>query len=240
MKQSLLRDLHIDSTTSGSVADSDVTLAIIESIRYNRRYNLGFNQSLCKIYTESGVQKHDLPEDFLGICGDVLYASNSTDGITGKRRIEFRPLDWIDANMYKDSEGADYLNLGLPWCYGIDPKGPKIAFSPIPSNTGEIIEFPYIRDCGTPLFKYTGSAWAFYKPNSLDTLPSDYTNEYFNEAYHLVMNRAAFILWQRPYGGTEEASLRGQSALQLWADELNRMRAEANRIVGGQQVRPRI
>lgn len=239
MKQQLLRDIHIDSTTSGSVADTDVTQAIIEAIRYNRRFNLGFNQAQAVILTESSVQKYDLPRDYLGVCSEVLYSSSST-GTDGKQPLVNRPLDWTEANRYMDATGTSVLDLGRPWCYSIDPKGVRIAFSPIPSTTGERVEFSYVRDCGTPEFKYASSAWAFYKPYTLDTLPATFTNEYFQEGYYLIYNRAAFILWTRQYGGTEEAAVRGQAALQMWAEELARLRGEASRIVSGVAVRPRL
>lgn len=239
MKQQLLRDIHIDSTTSGSVADSDVSLAIIESIKYNRRYNLGFNQTTGVLLTEANVQKYQLPADYLGMSGEVLYSTSST-GTDGKKALVNRPLDFVEVNRYLDEEVSSSLEIGTPWCYGIDPKDKRIAFSPIPSSTGERIEFTYVRDCGTPEFKYTGSAWAFYKPNTLDAITGTFTNEYFTDAYYLVYNRAAFILWSRPRGGTEEATIRAQASLQMWAEELSRMRAEANKIVSGAAVRPRL
>lgn len=239
MKQQLLRDLHIDSTTSGSVADSDVSLAIIESIRYNRRFNLGFNRTQCSLITEVNINKYDMPADYLGLCSEVVYRTLN-DGTSSGRVLKFRPLDWVEVNRYDDVEGVSPIDLGYPWTYSIDPKGKRLVLSPVPSITGERIEFDYVRDCGTPEFKYTGSAWAFYNPGTTDAIASTFSNEYFTEAYHLIYNRAAFILWSRPYGGTEEAAMRGQTSLQMWAEELSRMRAEANRVVGGNAVRPRL
>lgn len=240
MKKQLLREIHIDTTTSGSVADTDVTLAIIESINYNRRYHLGWNEGQCVITTDASVKHYTLPSDFLGLAGEVLYSSSTSDSSTGKRRLASRPLSWVEANMNVTVDGADYINEGLPWAYAIDPKDKRIVLSPTPSSAGETLEFPYIKDCGTPEFKYTGSAWAFYKPGTIDTLTATYTNEYFSQGYWLIFNRASYILHTGVNGGTEEATVRAQSAIQRWAEELNRLRGEAVRIAGPRDVRPRL
>lgn len=236
MRQMLYRVCHSDTTTSGSEAESDVTRAIIESIGYNRRYNFGWNEAVYQFYTEQDMARYDLPRDFVTMAGEVFYSSTSDGSVLSKRPMKWRSLEWVESNKFVITDGNEYLDSGVPYFYAIDPKGKRLVLSPTPSTTNDLIEFSYIRDPGTPRFKYTGSAWAFYLPDSDDAISATFTNEWFNEGFYLIFNRAAFILWSREMGGTEEATIRAQEHLKLWADELARLRAETARLVSGKEI----
>lgn len=245
MKHQILRDSHIDNTTSGSLADTDVGRAIIESIMFNRGHNLGWNVTEHTFYTEDNVQAYDLPADYKALSSDVFYSSVNDSSIPyGKRVLRFRPMNWIResiTNAVADSDTIHY-DVGTATSYGIDPASRKIHLSPVPTGGPWLVEFSYLKDPGTPTFSSDGTTWSFFLPNGVDALPTTYTNEWFevDKGYHLVMNRALYIVCNRGYGGTEEMAQIGSNALRMWAEELNRLRAEANRVVSATSLRKHI
>jgi len=225
MKEHLLRDLHIDTLPSGSEAGDDVDKAIIESIRYNRKFLFTFNQAKAKLRTVANSRTLSLPVDFLGLITEP-YIQTSEDAYN-KRKLVSRTLDWIEENEWRGTEWETAITTGEPRFYAMDPSNKTINLVPIPQDDGELITFTYHKDPGTPTYKYTGSAWAFYTPfTDSETLAATYTNEWFKEGYHLVYNRAAYLLWTRVFGGTEEASIRAAEHLKQWAEEVNSLRAE--------------
>lgn len=245
MKHQILRDTHIDSTTSGSAADTDVDRAIIESIMFNRGYNLGWNNAEHSFTTDDNQQSYPLPADYLRLTSDVFFSSiNDNDIPYGKRPLRSRPMSWIKesvTNAVSDSTSIHY-DVGTTTCYGIDPASRKMFLSPVPTGGPWLIEYSYLKDPGTPWFKSNGTTWTFYTPNTDDTLASTYTNEWFDvsKGYHLILNRAVYIISNRGYGGTEEMAAIGANALRMWAEELNRLRGEAARVVSVSEMRKHI
>lgn len=235
MKQDLLRDLHFDTTTSGSNADNDVSRAIIDSIKFNRRYDFGFTRGKADIYTISDQFEYPLPEGFLGITGDV-WSTPSLD-TTGRYTLKNRPIDWMEKNRYRVNGQDRTLNTGDVGYYGINVATKSIVLSPVPSDDGTLIEFYYHYDPGTPDFVYTGSAWAFYDPGTTNAISGTYSNAWFTDAYRLTFNRAAYYLLTGAYGGTEEAAMKAQQYMQQWSEELNRLRGDFAKYVGNREIR---
>lgn len=235
MKQDLLRDLHFDTTTSGSNADNDVSRAIIDAITFNRRYDFGFTRGKADIYTISDQYEYPLPEGFLGITGDV-WSTPSLD-TTGRYTLKNRPIDWMEKNRYRVNGQDRTLNTGDVGYYGINVATKSIVLSPVPSDDGTLIEFYYHYDPGTPDFIYTGSAWAFYDPGTTTAITGTYTNAWFTDAYRLTFNRAAYYLLTGPHGGTEEAAMKAQQYMQQWSEELNRLRGDFAKYTGNREIR---
>ena len=242
MKHQLLRDSHIDSTSSGSLVDTDISRAIIESILFNRGYNLGWNNAEYEFDTVDNQQSYELPIDYLRLTSDVFFSSiNDSDIPYGKRPLRNRPMSWIResvTNAVSDSTSIHY-DTGTTTCYGIDPGQRKMFLSPVPTGGPWRIDYSYMKDPGTPTFKSDGTTWTIYSPNTEDAIATTYTNEWFdvNKGYHLILNRAMFIISNRGYGSIEEMATIGANALRMWAEELNRLRAEANRVVSISEVR---
>lgn len=235
MKEHLLRDIHIDTAPSGSEGGDDVTKAIIESIKYNRRYKFGFNTAKHKFYTDANVRGYKLPLDFMSLVSDP-YIQSAEDSYN-KRRLVYRPMDWVEENEHRGTEFETSINSGTPIAFSIDTSVKQMELIPIPSSSGDVVTFTYHLDPGTPVAKYTGSAWVYYAPNTQDTLAATYTNAWFVEGYELIYNRAAYILWSRVMGGTEEAGMRGAEHIKQWAEELNRLRAEDNKYQSVSELR---
>jgi len=80
----------------------------------------------------------------------------------------------------------------------------------------------------------------FTTPFTEDAISDSFTNEWFDQGYQLVLNRAAYIAWARIYGGTDESAPFMENALRMWAEEVNRLRAENARFTSGTEIRRRI
>lgn len=243
MKQELLRIVGVDSTSAGSVADSDAGRAICEAITFHKRYLFGFNQAECEITTENGVQKYALPRDFQGLTGPVYWSQNSDEDpptFSGRRELVWRPMAWIEANLYRVPGTSEYLNLGDSRAYGIDMKDRTLALSPVPGSSNSRLDFSYLKNPGAPRYSWSGSAWVFTNPYSEDVLADSFTNEWFTDAYHLVLNRAVYIYCARVQGGVEESAPRQEIALRMWGEEMARLRAEQARFVSGTEIRRRM
>lgn len=236
MREHLLRDLHIDTEPSGSEGTDDVTKAIIESIAYNRRFHLKFTEKKTTIVTEGGKRDYTLPADFISLVSEP-YIQTSTESYN-KVLLHYRPMDWIEENEMRGTEWETAITTGEPRFYGIDKSTKKLCLVPIPDSSGHIVRFTYQFDPGTPHFKYTSNAWTYYEPGTLEkTIAATYTNLWFTEGYWLIYNRAAYLLWTRTYGGTEEATMRSQLHLQQWAEELARLRTESAKYDSPSEVR---
>lgn len=240
MQKELYRCIKID--TAGDTIAADVKRAIVESIRFNRRNVFGFNQSTHQISTENGQQRYSLPRDFLGLLGPVWWSQNTDDGqFSGRRELVWRPIQWIEANLYRVPGTSEYLNLGDSRAYSIDQRDHTIALSPVPGTSDCRLDFMYHKDPGTPGYYWNTSvspaAWKFTAPFTEDAISDTYTNEWFDEAYHLVLNRAAVILWSRIYGATDEAMAQQENFLRLWGEELARLRGETARYASGTEIR---
>lgn len=235
MVKQLLREVHIDTTASGSQAETDAKISIIESIRYNRRFHFWFTEKEGTILTEANQWQYPVPLDLLQMLSDPFYI-DGTASSDFRNQLRQETWEWMNEHYNRVAEWQSTVNTGSPRRYHMDLVSRKIWLLPIPNETGNSVIFRYHKDCGTPSYKYTGSAWAFYKPNSEDALPDAFSNEWFTEGYHLIYARASYLMWSRPYGGTQEATIMSQQSLQQWAEELNRLRGETT----GRSAQPAI
>lgn len=245
MTQHLLREVHIDpdTTDANSQVTNDVKIAIIEAIRFNRKYRLGFNDAWYTFTSEVDVDRYPLPVDYLGLVQDSVYTVPSYDYMS-KTKLKSIPLQ--QANQVRQSSVASiaYRESGPPYAFAIDTSERELVLLPIPSQSGDIIEFQYIADIGTPVFKYSGSAWVFYEPqelgsmdNVVTTLSSTFTNAWFQEAYWLTFYRAAQMLLLGPYGGSPGAEQKAQSYAALWQEQLNALRSEVRMMRSATEIR---
>lgn len=244
MVSELQRMVKMDSTITGSVADSDSKRAIVESILYNRRRHLGFNQATAVIAIENGVQRYPMPRDYLALTGPVFWSNvpTSTSDLQGRKELINRPLAWVEKQTYRIPGSSEYRFLGDSVAYAIDPQSREIVLSPVPGSSISQLDFHYLRDPGTPGMSASSGAWTFTKPWSEDAIADAFTNDWFEigRGYHLVLNRAAYLLWARIYGGTEESVAFQENALRLWGEELARLTGEASRYTSSSDIRPRL
>ncbi len=245
MQKELLRCIKVD--TAGNEIAADVKRAIVESIKFNRRNTFGFNQATAQLATENGVQRYALPVDFMGLMSPVWWSQSittedsETPTFSGRRELVWRPMPWIEANLYRVPGTSEYLNLGDSRAYSIDQRDHTLILSPVPGSSDCRLDFVYHKDPGTPGYYWntavSPAAWAFTAPHLEDAIADTFTNEWFNEGYDLVLNRAAFILWSKVYGGSDESATMQENFLRLWGEEMARLRGETARYASGTEVR---
>jgi hypothetical protein len=235
MSQHLLREMHIDpgTTDANSQVTNDVKIAICESIRFNRRYRFPFNDRWYTFQTIANVDRYDLPHDYIGIVQDSVWSVPSSEFLA-KTKLKSMPIQHSNQVQQSSVANVAYRETGSPYGFSIDAGAKKMVILPIPSLTGDTIEYLYVADIGTPVFKYTGSAWAFYEPqdqgsmgNATVTLATTHTSAWFQEAYWLTFYRAAINLFSRAYGGVEGATEKVQMYASMWQEQLNLLRTEA-------------
>lgn len=232
----------MDTVSAGTAADTDIGRAIVESILFNRNNNFGWNTCEHVFTTDALKREYALPKDYLKLDSSVTYTpTTDVTSITGRRVLRWMPMSWIKTNMYRLNEGGEYMDVGSPVSFGIDTGTRTMNLSPAPSDAATV-EYTYVKDCGTPWFKSNGTTWTFYSPNTDDTLSLTYTNEWFDvsKGYTLILNRAVYILASRGQGGTEEMEKIALNAMRMWAEEKNRLTAEASSFVSANGIRKRI
>src|SRR5690606_16805633 len=248
MRASLLRELHVDpnTTDADSHVTNDVNLAIIESIRFNRRYRFWFNTRHYVFQTTSNQDRYAMPTDFLGLIQDSVYSVPGYDFLS-KRRLKSVPLQWAEQNQQSIIPSAAYREIGSPHAFSIDMGTKEMIIIPIPSDNGDHIEIHYVADIGTPVAKFASGAWAFYAPpetgvqtTAAETLPNTFTNAWFQEAYELTLTRAAYYLFSRTYGGVQGAAEKANQYITQWMEQLNALRSSTRLLSSATEIRKHI
>lgn len=235
MVGALLRELHVDADTSdtNSQVTNDVKIAIIEAIRFNRKFRFGFNEKWYTFQTEENVDRYPLPNDYIGIVQDSVWSVPSSEFLA-KTKLKSLPLQHANQVQQSSVASVAYRETGSPYGYSVDLGSKTMVILPIPSQAGDTIEFLYVADIGTPSFKYASSVWTFYEPSTIGpttnvtvTLSDTFTNAWFQEGYWLTFYRAAVNLFARAYGGAEGSQVKVATYSQMWQEQINSLRHEA-------------
>lgn len=234
MKQDLYRTLHLDAGATGTLAEADVTKAIIEAIRFNKNQSFWSNVKQFSISTTQDRYRYSLPTDFVGLASDVLYKPQDNEQNIVLRE---RTVNWCEEQRYRGDIWDASISTGNPDFYGIDVHSHELVLIPVPYQDGDVVTFKYIYDLGVPSYKYVSSTWTFYQPNSTVALTDTFTNGWFQEYYELTLNRAAFTLLSTVYGGTEESTIKAQEHLKLWIEQLNKLRTDVTKRASKHQIR---
>jgi len=239
MVKQLMTELHFDNNTTGTQAETDAKVAIIDSINFTKRQKAWFNERRHTIYSSDGVFGYPLPNDFMGLVGNVYYTASDNDPLT-RVVLRYRSPEWCEEHKSRGEEWDTSVNSGNPDFYSIDAGANEMLLVPIPYQDGDKIEFKYVVDDGVPTYKVVSTTWTFYLPNSSETLPATFTNVWFTSAYRMIFARAAYYLLTGAYGGTEAAMVKGTEYIKQWAEELNKLRAETKSKASPRGVRRHI
>lgn len=245
MRAALLRELHVDPDTSDadSQVTNDVNLAIIESIRFNRKYRFHFNTRWYTFKTQANVDRYSMPADFLGLVPDSVFSVPSYEFLA-KTKLKSVPIQHANQVQQSSIASEAYREIGSPSAYAIDPGSKTMILLPIPSADDDAIEIYYIADIGTPVAKYASSTWSFYAPPETgvattagETLPATFTNAWFQDAYELTMTRAAYYLFTRTYSGSQGAAEKANQYITQWTEQLNSLRSASRMLQSATEVR---
>lgn len=248
----IARLLTATSTTTDATVEADILRAIAESLKYNRLRPTTFNvksiyielQPDSETVNEAGqtisVPKisYKLPDDYLGLIGEVMYSRNLGQG-AGQVTLINQGTD-----MIQEWQGTDLAMLGDfggRWAYdtgsyAIDDQAKNILIVGV--NEG-FVKLRYIADLGTITYKNNGSAWVFYQPftETVITKSSSYTNPWFKEGNDCLIHRAMYYLYSREYGGTEESNQKAMIHLGHWNEAINKLDAETNKKKSRKSIR---
>ena len=229
--QLMLRNIHQDASSSNQKTIDSILRAISESLKYLRAQEVYFNEKLFTIQLESGKNSYALPQDFLGIKGEVQYKQSLSDSLqspltntTLDHFLISRPTDIY--SLYPDITPTSYFVSSEPDhnYYAVDVEGRLIY---IGKQSG-YVSIKYLADLGTIQYKHDGSNWIFYIPGTDTTLThtSTYTNRWFKDGFDVLKTRTEYYLWSREFGNTEPAAARAQIALGQSMDALASLQNE--------------
>lgn len=221
-----------------------VDIAIADAIRFVRNEKFWFNGDSHSFLTIADVHVYDLPKDFLSFRGRAYVTPENSD-TTGRYPVNTVSADEIETYRFSGEDYGVHENRGIARQIAADLLGKRLLIGPMPSNGGDLIEFKYTKDLGTPVYTVTTSSSAppsivsvvtLLNPDG-GTLSSTFSNEWFGEGFKLIKERALYELWSRFYGGTEEAAVSAQGALSRFLEEKSRLQGETASIAAPNQVR---
>lgn len=238
--QTLLRNIHADGATANTKTSDSILRAISESLRYNRTAKTYFNIKSTIIPIVSGVVEYPLPDDFLGLMGEVKWVSDLNSAVNIS--MEDAGYDFVlnirerDYMVDPTSTEATFVpNQEDHWYFAIDTEGKKLYTG----KSSGYLKIRYVADLGTIDFKHDGSGWIFYEPRTSTALTSSstYTNKWFTEGFDALRCRAEYYLWSREFGNTEAAMARAQICLGQWQDARDALTKETQSKKSNRKVR---
>lgn len=231
MEQEIYETLH------ALVSKTKIRHRVLTACRFHREKRYFFSERTFKFNLTQGRYEYrpgdgfGLPDDLVEILGSTLWWTPS-GGTQAEPvyRLDRDSMDWeraIESTSQGEPEDWDWWNGAL-------------RLSPIPNDSGDTIEGPYVRDLGVPVKKYnTGtSAWEFYTPDGAATLDGSFGegNHWFDEkgGYHLVKYRALYLCFQEILNDPERA----QESLGTWLEERSRLEDETEGKSGPEAIPP--
>lgn len=223
--QTMKQQLSEEVRKTGTPDADKISRAIVESVRFNRAHHFYFNEGRGGFTTIRDHYDYNLPGDFINLIGRAFYSPVATPEV--KVPLQNRTADWAETARYLgDGLEPGSINSGQPRSYAIYSN--RMLLVPVPTTTGEAISFRYVRDLGTPSFRYNGTAWAFNDPAGAP-ITATYSNAWFVDGYALTLTRALHYLWSRVYAGEAQATNNAQAALVNWLEEEARLRRETTK-----------
>lgn len=219
--------------------DSIIEEAMVEAMRFNRKYNFWFNEGFLKIYTSEDVYAYELPTDFVGLKGKLFYVPANNSSPEGRRELECLTSQLVETHQTDSYDAWDAtIASGPPRGYALFAN--TLILSPRPDSDDNLIEGRYIRDDGIPriYYDYSSGTATLEKIDPRGVAITDnYTGAWLNEGQDLTKMRAVYILASRIYSDQGKTAM----AIQQWAEILNSLQAENSlRRGGSMKVRPHL
>lgn len=88
--------------------------------------------------------------------------------------------------------------------------GEAMHLHPIPELSNvEMIRMDYVKDIGTPTYKWNGTGWTFLHPSGA-TLPDSWTSRWLSDGGELIRARAKWDLYYNMYHDGENAAMQAE------------------------------
>lgn len=207
-----------------------VERSLCEALRFLRAIRFWWNEDVATLTTIADQYEYDLPTDFLAMIGKCYYIDA---GDTSSKRVMYeKTVDWMEDYKYDGFDWESMIMSGPPQFYSI--RESKMLLLPVPTESGDSVEFRYIKDLGTPIEKYNGTAWTVYAADGVTTLPATTTNAWFTTGRDLLKHRALYVLYDNFYKDEALAS----KHMQKYLETLQRLRGQFTRRRATRSVRP--
>lgn len=224
IKQAILEEA--DKPNDGELVER----AMCEALRFMRALRFWWNEDIGTITTVADQTEYDLPTDFLSIIGKAYYINS---GDTNSKRVMYeRTVDWIEDFRYDGFDWDSMAMSGPPQFYTI--RESKMLILPVPSTSGDTVEFRYVKDLGTPIEKYDGTAWTTYQSNGTTAMTTTFSNAWFVIGRDMLKHRALYTLYDNFYKDDGLA----QKHLGKYLEALQRIRGQFTRRRATRSVRP--
>jgi hypothetical protein len=227
--QHLARELHLDTTSSGTQATADIKRAVVDAQRLLETECPWFLITEYTIPLVSDQFEYPLPYDYESIDQSVYFVPALTEPKV-KWPIRLVPLESVKSRLSTGFEWESTVDQGDPSVVAVDTARNLLIVAPTPDSSLSGLEVRIYRRGNIPYYKYDGSTWTFYGGDTSTALASTFTNIWLQEAYMLVFYRAAQMLVQGVYGGTDGSVNKAQLYLQAYSIELNKLRGKATRL----------
>lgn len=217
---------HKETASTDQAVQDSVMRALAESMKFNRSQLTHFNNKSVVIELDESHFGYELPSDYIGLIGDVMYCASLTDN-TAQYPLIQQDSDWLN-----QLRGVDVSYTTDPkrdvGAYAIDDRGERIYVAG--PSTG-FIKIRYIADLGTITYKHDGTNWVFYQPftETAITTSSTYTNLWLKDGYDAIVHRACYYLFTRDMGGTEATNNKALVHLTQWDDAMKHLTRETTK-----------
>jgi len=225
----------MDTATIPTKTSDDVMLAIAESTKYLNSLEFYFNKKKWIFSLEQDKFDYQLPEDFMGVVGNVSYKPSVIDSY--ERPLSNGGVDLVEQMRFYHDDYTGGLRSGQPSTYAVDDSTNKMLISPIPTTGEGTITFRYLANLGVIKYKHDGTNFIFYEPFTGNAIAITYTNPWFEEGFDALRERSMYYLWSRIHGGTPESDIKAQRALLQSQDAIRKLSSEGSRRQSIQEIR---
>jgi len=230
--QTVIRTLHLDSETVGSLATADVKREIIDAMEYYSTEAPWFLIEDMRITLSSGVEKYNLGDFLENVHPRVRYIPDITATDEVRYPMQFVSFDRLRNNIDYTNDigsGSEVITSPFPRFCAVEPGTQFLWVSPKPDGSNTAIELKVTRQKQVPLYSYSASTWTFTEPDGVGSLGDTFENFWLKYAQKLIEYRAIAQLLIGPYGGSEASESKAAVYKQLEQQELNRLRSRSNR-----------
>jgi hypothetical protein len=201
------------------------------SCALHRRERLHFTQGETDLLLQVSVADYGpqegLPRDVVTFVGDkhtLVYGGDENDR---------QPVYWVNRERMT-SLRMGVVSNGTPyhWTFW----GGKLKLWPPPDLSTHVFRAPYVKDAGTPTYRYEGGAWAFYNPEGV-VITDTYSSPWFDQAlgFDLITFHAEWKLWSSEWKGVAG---QGEQAAQQYAEALSALQEITGLQTAARKVEP--
>lgn len=219
----------VQADAKSLVSSDDVKRAICDAIRHHAASRFWWTDAEFSVdlpaETLTLAPGAGLPSDLREIVGDALYLTYNGEDRAPMYRISSERMQRKYAEIITSDQPSFW-----DWWAGTLRVYPQVGTS------GWKIVGRYVRDVGTPLYRYASSAWVFRTPDDTTTLTDSYTSDWFKfgRTFDLIRYYTLYILFKTVMRQDKAA----EAYLMLWNELRTALQDEYEAKDGPTQIEP--